>query len=239
MPLPGDAGNLAPGSRVLAENDPKPATMTDADRAFFEQEITGLLDRLYGAALRLAKNRADAEDLVAETVTKAWANFGALHDRQCFRGWLFRILTNTFLSECRKTVPASIEALAEAQGEDDEPAFSLFDRLHQPFLLWWGNPEQEFLNKVLQQDLQKAVDALPEVFRVPVILSDLQGLSYQEIAETLGVPVGTVRSRLNRGRSQLQKALWQHAQEAGLKPAPATDEKPIHASQTGEHHERH
>ena len=215
--------------------------MTDADRAFFEQEITGLLDRLYGAALRLAKNRADAEDLVAEAVTKAWANLHTLHDRHCFCGWLFRILTNTFLSECRKTKPASLEALAEAQGEtDEEPAFSLFDRLHQPFLLWWGNPEQEFLNKVLQQDLQKAVDALPEVFRVPVILSDLQGFSYQEIAETLGVPVGTVRSRLNRGRSQLQKALWQHAQEAGLRGtnAPAND-TPVHTSQTGERHERH
>jgi RNA polymerase sigma-70 factor (ECF subfamily) len=219
---------------VLADKDPKPSTMTDADRAFFEQEITGLLDRLYGTALRLAKNRADAEDLVAETVTKAWANFGSLRDRQCFRGWLFRILTNTFLSECRKTAPLSIEALAEAQSEtEEEPAFSLFDRLHQPFLLWWGNPEQEFLNKVLQQDLQKAVDALPEVFRVPVILSELQGLSYQEIAETLGVPV------LNRGRSQLQKALWQHAQEAGLKHAPAADKKSSPISQTGEHHERH
>jgi len=224
---------------VLADKDSKPSTMTDTDRAFFEQEITGLLDRLYGTALRLAKNRADAEDLVAETVTKAWANFGSLHDRQCFRGWLFRILTNTFLSECRKTAPLSIEALAEAQGEDEEPAFSLFDRLHQPFLLWWGNPEQEFLNKVLQQDLQKAVDALPEVFRVPVILADLQGLSYQEIAAALGVPLGTVRSRLSRARSLLQKALWQHAQEAGLKPSPTADESLFHASQTGEHHERH
>ncbi len=214
--------------------------MTDADRAFFEREITNLLDRLYGAALRLAKNRADAEDLVAEAITKAWANFHTLHDRRCFRGWLFRILTNTFLSECRKTNPVSLEA-AEAQGEtDEEPAFSLFDRLHQPFLLWWSNPEQEFLNKVLQQDLQKAVDALPETFRVPVILSDLQGMSYQEIAEALGVPVGTVRSRLNRGRSQLQKALWQHAQEAGLRGATApVNDTPVHAPQTGEHHERH
>jgi RNA polymerase sigma-70 factor (ECF subfamily) len=185
--------------------------MTDADRAFFEQEITGLLDRLYGAALRLAKNRADAEDLVAETVTKAWANLHTLHDRLCFRGWLFRILTNTFLSECRKTETTSLEALAEAQGEtDEEPAFSLFDQLHQPFLLWWSNPEQEFLNKVLREDLQKAVDALPEVFRLPVILSDLQGLSYHEIATALGVPIGTVRSRLTRGRAQLQKALWQY-----------------------------
>jgi RNA polymerase sigma-70 factor (ECF subfamily) len=214
--------------------------MTNADRTFFEQEIIGLLDRLYGAALRLAKNRADAEDLVAETVTKAWANLHTLHDRQCFRGWLFRILTNTFLSECRKTEMTSLEALAETHGEtDEEPAFSLFDRLHQPFLLWWGNPEQEFLNKVLQQDLQKAVDALPEVFRLPVILADLQGLSYQEIAAALDVPLGTVRSRLSRARSLLQKALWQYAQEAGLKPSASTDETSFQALQTGEHHERH
>lgn len=212
--------------------------MTDADRAFFEQEITGLLDRLYSAALRLAKNRADAEDLVAEAVTRAWTNFESLHDRRCFRGWLFRILTNTFLSDCRKTAPVSLEALTETRDEDDEPAFSLFDRLHQPFLLWWDNPEQEFLNKLLQEDLQRAVDALPEVFRMPVILSDLQGLTYQEIAEALGVPVGTVRSRLNRGRALLQKALWQQAQEAGLKAVPAADQKPI-PSQTGERHERH
>ena len=213
--------------------------MTDADRAFFEQEITGLLDRLYGAALRLAKNRADAEDLVAETVTKAWANFGSLHDRGCFRAWIFRILTNTFFSECRRTRTLSLEEMTEHDDDPAPEAFSLFDRLHQPFLLWWGNPEQEFLNKVLQQDLQKAVDALPEVFRVPVILADLQGLSYQEIAGALGVPLGTVRSRLSRARSLLQKALWQHAQEAGLKPSPTADESLSHTSQTGEQHERH
>ena len=209
--------------------------MTDADRAFFEREITNLLDRLYGAALRLAKNRADAEDLVAEAVTKAWANLHTLHDRSCFQGWLFRILTNTFLTECRKTVPDSLDALADEH--ENEPAFSLFERLHQPFLLWWGNPEQEFLNKVLREDLQKAVDTLPEVFRLPVVLSDLEGLSYHEVAATIGVPIGTVRSRLARGRAQLQKALWQYKRERPENPArPASD---LHASHTGERHERH
>lgn len=214
--------------------------MTDADRVFFEQEITTLLGRLYGAALRLAKNRADAEDLVAETVAKAWGNFHNLHDRGCFRGWLFRILTNTFLSDCRKTEATSLEALTEAQPESEsEPAFSLFEQLHQPFLLWWSNPEQEFVGKVLREDLQKAVDALPEAFRLPVILSDLQGFTYHEIAEMLHVPVGTVRSRLNRGRSQLQKTLWRHAQDAGLNHADAADDTLLHPAQPGEHHERH
>lgn len=205
----------------------------------FEQQVIGLLDALYGAALRLAKNRADAEDLVAETVAKAWASHGTLHDPRAFRAWAFRILTNTFFTECRRQRLASLEAMAEAHGEEAESRFSLFDQLHQPFLLWWGNPEQEFLNKLLQDDLCKAVDALPEVFRVPLILSDLEGFTYQEIADILQVPVGTVRSRLNRGRSQLQKALWQHAQAAGLKHAPAADKESFPISQTGEHRERH
>lgn len=214
--------------------------MTDADRSFFEREIAGLLDRLYGAALRLARNRADAEDLVSEAVAKAWAGFDTLHDRKCFCGWLFRILTNTFLSECRKTGTVSVEALAETHHEGDEgPAFSLFDQLHQPFLLWWGNPEQEFLNKMLHDDLQRAVDALPEVFRVPVILSDLQGFTYQEIAGILDVPVGTVRSRLARGRSQLQKALWQHARDADFKHPDTADDSLLHPTSPGERHERH
>ena len=209
--------------------------MTDADRAFFEREITGLLDRLYGAALRLAKNRADAEDLVAEAVAKAWASFHTLHDRSCFPGWVFRILTNTFLTECRKTTPGSLDALCDEH--ENEPPFSLFERLHQPFLLWWGNPEQEFLNKVLREDLQRAVDALPEVFRIPVILSDLEGLNYHEIAEALGVPIGTVRSRLARGRAQLQKALWQYGLEQSEGRTRGANE--MQASHAGEHHERH
>jgi RNA polymerase sigma-70 factor (ECF subfamily) len=190
---------------------------TDADRLAFEQQLKELLDGLYGAALKLTHNRADAEDLVAETVTKAWANLASLHDRQCFRAWIFRILTNTFLSDCRRHHAASLDALAEAHDDcDGEAPFSLFDRLHQPFLLWWSSPEQEFLNKVLREDLEKAVCALPEAFRVPVILADLQGFSYEEIAGILGVPLGTVRSRLNRGRCLLQRALWNQAVAAGL-----------------------
>ena len=186
------------------------------DRAVFEREITGLLDVLYGAALRLCKNRSDAEDLVAEAVTKAWANFAALQDKQCFRAWIFRILTNTFFTECRRRRTVSLEELAGAEEETEDAPFSLFERLHQPFLLWWGNPEQEFLNKLLREHLERALDELPEAFRVVVILAELEGFSYQEIAGMLEVPVGTVRSRLSRARSLLQKSLWQEAQAAGL-----------------------
>ncbi len=194
------------------------------ERAFFEQAVTGVLDGLYGAALRLAKNRADAEDLVAEAVARAWAHRDALHDPRCFRPWIFRILTNTFLSKCRKHATESIEAMAEGCAEDDsESPFSIFERLHQPFLLWWGTPEQDFLNKVLREDIERALDALPEAFRVVVVLNDLEGFTYQEIAAMLDVPVGTVRSRLSRARGLLQRALWEQAQAAGLAPgAPAS-----------------
>lgn len=186
------------------------------DRALFESQVTALLGGLYGAALRLVKNRADAEDLVAECVTKAWAHFGTLHDRTCFRAWIFRILTNTFFSECRRTRTLSLEEMTEHDGDAEPEVFSLFEQLHQPFLLWWSNPEQEFLDKLLRADLERALDALPEVFRVVVILSDLEGFGYQEIAGMLDVPIGTVRSRLARGRSMLQKMLWDQARDHGL-----------------------
>ena len=194
--------------------EPTPAD----DHAFFENQVTALLGGLYGAALRLVKNRADAEDLVAECVAKAWAHFGALHDRSCFRAWIFRILTNTFFSECRRTRTVSLEEMTEQDedGDTTPEAFSLFEQLHQPFLLWWSNPEQEFLNKLLRADLERVLDALPEAFRVVVILSDLEGFSYQEIAGMLDVPIGTVRSRLARGRALLQKMLWEQARDHGL-----------------------
>jgi RNA polymerase sigma-70 factor (ECF subfamily) len=177
-----------------------------------------LLPELYGTARRLARNAADAEDLVAETVARAWEHRGSLRDRTTFRGWVFRILTNTYLGTIRaaRARPA-MEPLSTAVEETGE-SFSLFERLHQPFLLWWGNPEQEFLNKLLREDFERALEGLPENFRVVVVLADVEEMSYAEIAESLGVPLGTVRSRLARGRSLLQRALWEHAVDAGLAP---------------------
>ena len=188
------------------------------ERTAFEDQVVGLLDDLLGAAMRLAKNRQDAEDLVAEAVARAWANRRSLHDPARFRAWLFRILTNVFISECRKrSARPKADASLDAQGED-EATFSLFDELHQPFLLWWGNPEQEFLNKLLRRDIERAVDALPEAFRIVVVLAEMEGFSYQEIARMLAVPIGTVRSRLARARTRLQKALWVYAKEAPSSP---------------------
>ncbi len=183
------------------------------DPGWFEQEVRRVLPELLGTALRLTRSQADAEDLVAETVGKAWLNRDSLADRGSFRPWTFRILTNHFLGTCRALASRPTE---EPLVEDDE-RFSLFDRLHQPFLLWWSNPEQEFLSKLLREDLEAAVDSLPDVFRLVVILADVQGLTYKDIAAHLDVPVGTVRSRLARGRSLLQKALWQQACDAGIR----------------------
>ena len=184
------------------------------DREWFEREVVGALPELYGTARRLARNDADAEDLVADAVAKAWMRLDSLHDRSSFRGWIFRILSNAFISGCRaRAARPALEALVD---EDDGSSFSLFERLHQPFLLWWGQPEQEFLDKLLREDLERAVDALPEAYRMVVVMAELQGMSYREIGDTLGVPIGTVRSRLARGRSLLQKRLWEHAVDAGL-----------------------
>src|SRR6266851_4908322 len=111
----------------------------DNDRDFFRAEVERLMDRLYGTALRLTRNPADAEDLVSEAVTKAWANLGHLADRQAFQKWLFRILTNTFVSDRRRARSETSETIIGADGEE---TFSLFEKLHQPFLLWWSNSQR-------------------------------------------------------------------------------------------------
>ena len=185
----------------------------EAERDWFAQAVTDALPGLFGAALRLTRNRANADDLVADTVAKAWANLDSLVDRAKVRGWLFRILTNAFLSGRRTDARRGLhESLDEAAADN----FSLFEQLHAPILLWWGNPEQAFLDKLLREDLARAVDALPEPFRIVLVLAEMQGHAYQDIADMLDVPIGTVRSRLARARAQLQKALWVHANDAGL-----------------------
>lgn len=190
--------------------------MTALDKNLFAQQLDAHLDRLYGAALRLTRNPSDAEDLVAETAARAWSNVATLHDAACFIPWMMRIMTNAYISERRRAAYRLPHEPYVEEPDDDGAPFSLFDRLHQPFLLWFGNPEQEFLNGLLHEDIETALAKLPEPFRIVVVLSDMEGLSYQEIAAALAVPVGTVRSRLARARGLLQKALWRHGEERGL-----------------------
>ena len=182
----------------------------------FETQVLAILGPLHGVARRLTKNEADAEDLVAESITRAWRARASLADAGAFRAWLFRILSNTFISERRKTLARPREELLVDESSDEEGAFSIFERLHQPFLLWFANPEQEFLDKLLGEDLDRALAALPEHYRVVVVLADVEGLTYGEIAEALDVPIGTVRSRLARARSALQRTLWTVARDHGL-----------------------
>lgn len=187
-------------------------------RRLFAAEVERLTDRLFGTALRLTRHRADAEDLVAESVAKAWARLDELRDMQCFEAWIQRILGNTFVSQWRRR-RAHPEVALEAEDADGEgETFSLFEQLHQPFLLWWSNPEEMLVNKLLREDLERALDGLPDGFRIVVVMVEVQGYSYAEAAELLQVPVGTVRSRLNRARGLLQRALWRQAREAGLAP---------------------
>jgi RNA polymerase sigma-70 factor (ECF subfamily) len=188
----------------------------------FEEQVLGLLGSLQGVARRLTRNDADAEDLVAETVARAWRALDSLESEGAFRAWIFRILNNTFISNVRRAGARPRTESIECEDEDAEGGdFSIFEQMHQPFLLWFSNPEQEFLDKLLREDLDRALAALPDCYRVVVILSDLEEFSYPEIAETLQIPIGTVRSRLSRARSALQKALWQQAQAYDLKNAVA------------------
>ncbi len=190
--------------------------MTEQDdiKAFFSQGIEANMDALYGTALRLAGSGADAEDLVAESVSKAWAAIGTLEDRARFRPWIFRILRNCFISQYRKK---SVRP-AESAFDDgcDEALAQLLNEQPDEFLIWWANPEREFFNGVLGEEIMAAIGSLPEAFRTTILLINVEGLTYDEAAEALDVPPGTVRSRMKRGRTLLQKALWQQARDAGL-----------------------
>lgn len=192
-----------------------PASSRNARRAMFEQEIHQLMDRLYGTALRLCRNPDDAEDIVAETVATAWNKLDQLTDNSCFEGWLFRILNRTFISQWRRRqCRQEKEVTLEDNTHDSD--FSLFEKLHQPFLLWWGTPEQAFLNQILNNDIRMALDRLPDEFRIVMVLVEIEGYSYYQTADLLDIPLGTVRSRLYRARTLLQRDLWRQGEEAGL-----------------------
>ncbi|HEY1305125.1 MAG TPA: sigma-70 family RNA polymerase sigma factor [Vicinamibacterales bacterium] len=190
--------------------------MATISKDAFAAEVLAILGPLHGVARRLTKNDADADDLVAESITRGWQARASLIERCAFRAWMFRILNNTFISQRRKALARPREELLPDESSGEERSFSIFERLHRPFLLWFATPEQEFLDKLLREDLERALAALPEHYRVVVMLADVEGLKYGEIAEALDVPVGTVRSRLARARGALQQTLWEVARERGL-----------------------
>jgi RNA polymerase sigma-70 factor (ECF subfamily) len=209
------------GGRVMTRQRPdaEKETRRCERRAVFSRTVERLMDRLYGTALRLTRNPDDAEDIVAETVVRAWSKLDDLHDSDRLEAWLFHILNNTFVSEWRRRqCRQRLDGEPSASDPDEAGAltYSLFEQLHQPFLLWWGNAEEQFLNALLQEELEAALDALPDVFRVVVVMVEVEGYTYSETAKLLGIPPGTVRSRISRGRGLLQRALWNQGVAAGL-----------------------
>lgn len=170
-------------------------------RSQFEAQLTPWLDPLYASAVRLTRNERNAEDLVQDTVMRAWRFYEKFEKGTNFRAWIFKILTNTFINGYRRnTRERSLQDESERQSV--EARFFSADLTEQA-----QNPEDFLLQRVMSADVLAAIDGLPIDFRMVVILADLQEFSYKEIAEILDVPVGTVMSRLFRARKQLQKIL--------------------------------
>ncbi len=184
-------------------------TRSNATRKEFEDLLAPWLDSLYAAALRLTRNERDAEDLVQDAVMRAYRFFDKFERGTNFRAWLFKILTNTFINSYRRQVKA--RSLGdESERQAVEARFFSADATDLA-----TNPEDYLLDRVMTQGVLKAIDSLSIDFRMVVILADLQEFSYKEIAEILDVPVGTVMSRLFRGRKQLQKLLKEEPEPQG------------------------
>jgi RNA polymerase sigma-70 factor, ECF subfamily len=187
-------------------------------RARFERDVLPLLSSLYGAALRMTRNPADAEDLVQETYLRAYRGFAGFQEGTNLKAWLYRILTNSYINTYRKRQrePQIVD------GPDDIDEWYLFDRLGSRNVE--GSAEEEVLERIPDEDVKRALESLPENFRMPVMLADVEGFSYKEIAEIMDTPIGTVMSRLHRGRKALEKALWETARQRGLVDGERTDE---------------
>jgi RNA polymerase sigma-70 factor, ECF subfamily len=185
-------------------------TDEQALRERFERDVLPLLPSLYGAALRMTRNPSDAEDLVQDTYLRAFRGFAGFQEGTNLKAWLYRILTNSFINTYRKKQrqPQTVE------GPDDIEEWYLFDRLGSRNVE--SSAEDEVLDSLPDEDVKQALESLPENFRLPVLLADVEGFSYKEIAEIMETPIGTVMSRLHRGRKALEKALWETARQRGL-----------------------
>lgn len=184
-----------------------------ADQADFEKDAMQYAPQLYSAALRMTRNPADAEDVVQETFLKAYRGYHTFQEGTNLKAWLYRILTNTYINRYRKKTrrPQEVEL-----GELED--LYLFKRLNETGSTGGAtrSTEEEVLERFGDDDIKEAVESLPEHFRLPVLLADVEGFSYKEIAEILDVPIGTVMSRLHRGRKALQLRLFDFAKEHGL-----------------------
>jgi RNA polymerase sigma-70 factor (ECF subfamily) len=199
-----------------AEREPRtpaPISRTTDERAElerrFEQEAMPLLPGLYSAAYRLSRNAADAEDLVQETYLRAFRSFHQFEPGTNLKAWLYRILTNTFINTYRKR-----QREPQTISDDEVEDWYLYSKMTEEG--FEPSAEASVLESIPDEDVQEALASLPEQFRIAVLLADVEGFSYKEIADITGVPIGTVMSRLHRGRKALEKRLWDVVRERGL-----------------------
>ncbi len=180
----------------------------------FSDAAMPYMSALYSAALRLTRNPTDAEDLVQETYLRAYRGYGGFKEGTNLKAWMYRILMNTFINvyRAKKRRPNEVEL-------DESEDFSLFHRMGGLEAADAArSAESELLESMPDDMVKQAVEELPEQFRTAVLLADVEGFSYKEIADIMDVPIGTIMSRLHRGRKLLQKRLWEYAQERGLMP---------------------
>ncbi|HKC48866.1 MAG TPA: sigma-70 family RNA polymerase sigma factor [Gemmatimonadales bacterium] len=188
-----------------SSNPPSPPPRSPEERrAGFEREALVHLDALYRVALRLTGNASDAEDLVQETMLRAYRSWDRYTPGTNAKGWLLTILRHLFINEYRRRSrhPETVDV-------DTIEPFALFQEVQEE------DPQGAFFDKIVDDEVLRAVDQLPEAFREAVTLSDVEGLSYEEVAKVLDVPVGTVKSRLYRGRRLLQAKLYEYAVSMG------------------------
>ena len=186
----------------------------------FTSDAMQYAPQLFSTALRMTRNRSDAEDLVQETYIKGWRSFHTFQEGTNLRAWLFRIMTNTYINKYN----AKKRKGTEVELDDVEELF-LYKRLgsiDQSQLS--SSAEDQMLDLFTDDEVKNALESLPEDFRIPVLLSDVDGFAYKEIAEMLEIPIGTVMSRLHRGRKAMQKMLYEYAHDRGLIIEPETVE---------------